>query len=207
MKKLTLGLLAVAAALAITPVASANTIFFAWNFASNGSVGHNIVGNGNLTYDTTSGKVTAVSGFINDLADGFSGTVGSIQSSPASPISYAANTYLWDNNMTQIGLNGFLSPYGPTAGVDGGLYFTFDGGGRAVILSSNEVVVFLPGGAPPFVGDNSPSDDETQKAIALGNITITQTPEPSSLFLLGTGLLGLAFVAFRKAKPAGFRLN
>ena len=62
-----------------------------------------------------------------------------------------------------------------------------------------------------------PSDQEfdpyTYNGINLNNpfvatlVPPAQAPESGSLLLLGTGLLGLAFVAFRKAKASGVVLN
>lgn len=68
--------------------------------------------------------------------------------------------------------------------------FTYDGGSDTLMFS-----VTGPG--------SGTYDNDT----GLADAELYATPEPGTLLLLGTGLLGLAFLAFRKAKSSGLVLH
>jgi PEP-CTERM motif len=212
MKSLSTPLFALATALAITPAAAAETITVDFSFTSSGgSTSIDGTGSYTVTVSPLTGAITEITGTISD--PNFAG--GAITNAtitglaePSGSMGFVAYHNAVDFNYSENVHTSGAEIYKPFGEAVGGLFFDISGGGAGandvVLLSDGGVNIFQPGGGTMDVNggttDTDPEGDQGDLR-AISSFTLS-TPEPSSLLLLGTGLLGGAFLLFRRNRSA-----
>jgi hypothetical protein len=217
MKKYAVALLALAGSLAISPVALADSYTFAFTGPVNTTFGANPgVITFNAVFTTVAGPgdtldITGVTGTYSDSSNGVSGTLGlyGTNGTNASPLTDTDGTAVYDNVFYPSN-DAPADPNSPVHKNYVGGYF--DDNGLVMTLSSGYEINFWADETQPdynvieILDNCNPSNsqcflDESTGLSQLyspGPGEIASTPEPSSLLLLGSGLLGVAFIVYRK---------
>lgn len=180
MKRITLALFGLATALAMTPSASANTFsYFLFN------ADHSTTLDATFTASDAGGglyEITGVTGTYTDTNNGIvADTIAALTPNPSFPsLSLTSDfLFLFDN---------LLNP--DTSAFSGGVLDDF---GVVFTLASGVEVNIASAGGNYYFASESPD------GITVNNPQlITAVPEPSTLLLLGTGLLGLGVLTGRK---------
>jgi hypothetical protein len=211
MNKFSLALVAAAAALAIAPSALATTI----NTGVGGALISQVATTGTININGTQGgppnftaTVTETVWTYNGAGDlAFKYVVTNTSPTVDALVTFSTNYSGWANSSLELDqVSGPAGIAGSYNGV-GTITVNFDGttglgaSGVGDGTSTDTFILFTnataAGGGPITLEDSS---NGSQPGLV-------PAPEPSNLLLLGTGLLGLAFVAFRKAKSSGMVLS
>jgi hypothetical protein len=172
MKKFSIAMLALAAAIAVAPAANADTLSYSF-------VGSGLDANIYFNYNATTGQILGVTGTVFAAgADITSPTTNiSLVPDPSFPTPIVVGDAEFDN---------LLSPSSP---------FILDFWGVLIDANGVDINIFSNDGTYQWL-DNASYPNGSNLSEPL---TATETPEPGTLLLLGTGILGMALLVFRKA--------
>lgn len=182
MRKYSIVLLALATALAIAPAALAQQSGD-FSFATAQALG-GFSGSGTFTTDST--------GVITDLTGTFLDGSQSYQMALIAAGGFASNDNSFTDSAPYVDQNGLSFSAG---GENYNIFYYGVSDGYGVT------------GSCGLEGDCITNDPTGNPSEPVSFTASNVTPEPGSLLLLGTGLLGLAFVLFRKNKPSRLVLH